>query len=134
MRYRADITAGALKLPESRVVADLLIRGVDGQEWHAAISERNVHQARSTETARRLARLIRSRLARMDGELGRLVRDGAGDTATYAVLAAAVKHSRLLGGRGLGNEIAFYIFDYPPQQELRVRDHVRFLLEHIPRP
>ena len=31
MRYRADITAGALKLPESRVVADLLIRGVDGQ-------------------------------------------------------------------------------------------------------
>jgi hypothetical protein len=38
-----------------------------------------------------------------------------------------------LSSKGLGNEIAFYIFDYPPQQELRVRDHVRFLLEHIPR-
>ncbi len=38
-----------------------------------------------------------------------------------------------LTSRGLGNEIAFYIFDYPPQQELRVRDHVRFLLEHAPR-
>ena len=38
-----------------------------------------------------------------------------------------------LSSRGLGNEIAFYIFDYPPQQELRVRDHVRFLLEQIPR-
>ena len=49
MRYRADITAGSLKISESRVVADLLIRGVDGQEWHAAVFERNVLQARSTE-------------------------------------------------------------------------------------
>jgi hypothetical protein len=38
-----------------------------------------------------------------------------------------------LAGKGLGNEIAFYIFDYPPEDELRVRDHVRFLLEHIPK-
>ena len=37
-----------------------------------------------------------------------------------------------LGGRGIGNEIAFHIFDYPPEDELRVRDHVRFLLDHIP--
>ena len=38
-----------------------------------------------------------------------------------------------LGGKGLGNEIAFYIFDYPPEEELRVREHIRFLLEHIPK-
>ena len=38
-----------------------------------------------------------------------------------------------LSGKGLGNEIAFYIFDYPPNEELRVRDHVRFLLDHIPK-
>jgi hypothetical protein len=38
-----------------------------------------------------------------------------------------------LGGRGLGNEIAFYIFDYPPEDELRVREHIRFLLSHIPK-
>jgi hypothetical protein len=37
-----------------------------------------------------------------------------------------------LGGAGLGNEIAFHIFDYPPEDELRVRGHVRFLLNHIP--
>ena len=29
-----------------------------------------------------------------------------------------------LSSRGLGNEIAFYIFDYPPEAELRIRDHV----------
>jgi hypothetical protein len=39
----------------------------------------------------------------------------------------------LLSGRGLGNEIGFYIFDYPPEHELLLRDHVRFLLEHLPK-
>jgi len=38
-----------------------------------------------------------------------------------------------LKGRGIGNEIAFYIFDYPPEDELRVREHIRFLLDHIPK-
>ena len=38
-----------------------------------------------------------------------------------------------LSGRGIGKEIAFYIFDYPPEDELRVREHVQFLLEHIPK-
>jgi len=39
----------------------------------------------------------------------------------------------LLGGGGIGNEIAFYIFDYPPEAELRGREHLRFLLDHLPR-
>lgn len=38
-----------------------------------------------------------------------------------------------LRGTGIGNEIAFYIFDYPPEEELRVREHLRFLLDHIPK-
>ncbi len=38
-----------------------------------------------------------------------------------------------LGGGGIGNEIAFYVFDYPPEDELRVREHIRSLLEAIPK-
>lgn len=38
-----------------------------------------------------------------------------------------------LSGRGLGNEIAFFIFDYPAEDELRMRQHIKFLLEHIPK-
>jgi hypothetical protein len=38
-----------------------------------------------------------------------------------------------LSGSGIGNEIAFYIFDYPPADELVVRDHVRSLLSHLPK-
>lgn len=39
----------------------------------------------------------------------------------------------LLKGRGLGNEIAFYVFDYPPEDELKIREHIRFLLEQLPK-
>jgi hypothetical protein len=44
-----------------------------------------------------------------------------------------VTSPELLSGSGIGNEIAFYIFDYPAEEELRVREHVRFLLDHVPK-
>lgn len=43
-----------------------------------------------------------------------------------------VTSTEFLSGSGIGNEIAFYIFDYSPEDEIKVRDHIRFLLEHIP--
>ncbi len=33
--------------------------------------------------------------------------------------------------RGLGNEIAFYIFDYPPEEEIKVREHIDLTLKRI---
>ncbi len=47
VRYKADITAGALKLPESRLIADLLLRQVDAEGWKDAIVTKNVLQARN---------------------------------------------------------------------------------------
>ena len=38
-----------------------------------------------------------------------------------------------LSGKGLGNEIAFYIFDYAPEQELQIREHIEFLLKQLPK-
>ena len=38
-----------------------------------------------------------------------------------------------LHGKGLGNEIPFYAFDYPPERELQVRDHLDFLVAQIPK-
>jgi hypothetical protein len=96
-RYSADLTAGSLKVTESRAVAGLLLRKVGPQEWKAAIETDNVLQARSVATGVRLARLLRQRLEGMDEELWRLVRDGSSGISTHACLAAAVKHSRLLG-------------------------------------
>lgn len=44
-----------------------------------------------------------------------------------------VTSDEFLSGRGIGNETAFYIFDYPPEDELRVRDYLDTLLDHIPK-
>lgn len=38
-----------------------------------------------------------------------------------------------LAGSGLGNEIGFYVFDYPAEDELRVREQIEFLLDHLPK-
>lgn len=38
-----------------------------------------------------------------------------------------------LHGKGLGNEIPFYAFDYPPERELEVREHIDFLVAQIPK-
>ena len=97
VRYKADITAGALKLPESRLIADLLLRKVNAEGWKDAIVTKNVLQTRSPATARRLTKLVRGRLETMGPDLWKLVRDGKGTVAAHAVFAAAVKHSPLLG-------------------------------------
>ena len=60
--YKADLTAGSLKLPESRIVADLLLRNVGPEEWKQAIYSENVLQSKTPETSCRLANLIRRRL------------------------------------------------------------------------
>ena len=97
MRYHTDITAGSLKVGESRIIADLLLRGTDEEGWRTALYVDNVLQARSPMTAKRLRTLIRGRLETMGPGLWRLVRDGSGAVATHACLAAAVKRSPLLG-------------------------------------
>ncbi len=97
MRYSADITAGALKVPESRVIAGLLLRDVTDREWRKAIYDQNVLQARSPKTAKRLSVLIRGRLSLVEAPLWKLIRDGSVVEATHACLAAAVKCSHLLG-------------------------------------
>lgn len=84
-------------MPESRIVADLLLRGVDDNEWRDAIDVQNALQKRSPATARRQASLIKARLTCMDSDLWELVRDGSHTVATHALFAAAVKHSCLLG-------------------------------------
>lgn len=36
-----------------------------------------------------------------------------------------IQEDKFIEGRGLGNEISFYVFDYPPEQELVVRDYIK---------
>lgn len=44
-------------------------------------------------------------------------------------IADRLQDEDVLSGAGLGNEIGFYIFDYPPEDELEVRQHVQFVTD-----
>ncbi len=44
-----------------------------------------------------------------------------------------ISSDAFLKATGLGNEIAFHIFDYPPEEEIRVRGHVQWLVEQLPK-
>ncbi len=96
-RYRTTIATSSLKIAESRTIADLLLRGVSAHDWQAEVVERNVLQIQSRETAARLGQLLRARLESMKPALWKMVRDGSVLLATHACLAAAVKHSPLVG-------------------------------------
>ena len=90
------MAASSLKVAESRTIADLLLQGVNGQDWRTELVEKNILQIRSPETATKLGQLLRARLELMQPSLWEMVRDGSAQLATHACLAAAIKHSLLL--------------------------------------
>ena len=95
--YTGDIVAGSLLIAESRKIAQLLLKGVDDDAWHHSIVIENILQKRSPVAAKRQARLIKSRLILMKPDFWELIHKGGTDVSIQALLAAAIKHSRLLG-------------------------------------
>lgn len=43
----------------------------------------------------------------------------------------ALTSERFRTNKGLGNEVPFYAFDYPAEHELRVREHIGFVVEQL---
>lgn len=80
-RYRANFTKGGVMVPESRIIADLLLQGVDAAGWKQAFEGQNVLHKRSPTTASTKAALIRSRLQTMSEGQWQLVRDGSSPMA-----------------------------------------------------
>ncbi len=76
MAYKADIAGGSLKVYESRIIADLLLKKLPAADWRHAIEVDNVLQKTSIGTAKRQSSLIKARLKRMTPPLWELVRDG----------------------------------------------------------
>lgn len=96
-RYIANVTAGALLVPESKKIADLMLKEVSKEEWKKKIEEENILQRLSLSSSKRIATFIKSRLQLMTNELWAMIRDGDNILATQANFVAAVKQSKLLG-------------------------------------
>ena len=120
--YNAQISAGSLMLTESRVIAGLILQNPDEDAWHKAIIVDNILQKKAPSSAKRQARLIRNRLKSMPMDLLKLIIDGNREVATQALLAAAIKHSRLLGDF-IDEVIRQHITSFNTQLTLRDWDH-----------
>jgi hypothetical protein len=94
--YNAEISAGSLLLMESRRIATLLLTNPSDAEWDHAIKVENILQKNTPATARRQAKLLRKRLMTLDSEGWKLIAEGELEVATQLLLAAAIKHSRML--------------------------------------
>ncbi|MCK5082387.1 MAG: DUF1788 domain-containing protein [Candidatus Omnitrophica bacterium] len=42
-----------------------------------------------------------------------------------------ITEEKFLNKKGLGNEIPFHVFDYPPDFELKMREHIDFMINRI---
>ncbi|QZN76219.1 DUF1788 domain-containing protein [Paenibacillus sp. DR312] len=42
-----------------------------------------------------------------------------------------IREDKFIEGRGLGNEISFYVFDYEPEHELLVRDYISHIMKEF---
>ena len=96
-KYNTEVVAGSLLIPESRKVAALILQGAEEADWKRFISVDNQLQKRSPATAKRQTRLLRNRLEALSRDHLRMIAEGSNEAATQALLAAAIKHSRLLG-------------------------------------
>jgi hypothetical protein len=95
--YTATISSTSLRLRATRIVADLLLKGVGEKEWKDAVLDRNLLQMASPTTIRRSSNILRARIEPLGEGVWKMVRDGGKTQATQAAFAGAVKHSRLLG-------------------------------------
>lgn len=94
--YQNDLTGGSLMVRESRVVAELLLKGVSDEEWLEAIQVENVLQKKSPASAKRNARTIRLRLEDLEPEFWKALRDGDDELATQVSFCAALERNPLL--------------------------------------
>ena len=95
--FNAEISAGSLLPLESRRVAKLLLTLPDEAAWQHAIEIDNILQKKTVATARRQARLLRRRLTILDAQAWQMIIERESEVVNQLLLAAAVKHSQLLG-------------------------------------
>lgn len=94
--YHCDLIGGSLMVRESRIVAELLLAGVDGAAWKEGILVKNRLQKARPATAKRMAQAIRKRLERLPTPFWQVLRDGDDQLAAQVAFCAALARNLLL--------------------------------------
>lgn len=94
--YNSDLNGGSLMVRESRIIANLLLQGASEDDWKQAIQVNNELQKRTPATAKRFAKVIRTRLERLEPEYWKALRDGDDELATQVAFVSALERNLLL--------------------------------------
>src|SRR5690554_6642763 len=94
--YNSDLIGGSLMVRESRIIAGLLLAGVDQAAWKRAIQDENRLQKARPATAKRMAQAIRKRLERLPPPFLHALHDGDDQLATQVAFCAALARNLLL--------------------------------------
>lgn len=95
-RYDSDLIGGSLMVRESRIVAELLLAGVDDAAWKAAILDENRLQKARPASAKRMAQAVRKRLVRLPAPFWQVLIEGDDQLATQVAFCAALARNLLL--------------------------------------
>lgn len=95
--YLINFTTCSLIIPESRVIARLLLEGADEAALDRKIRKENVLQKKSPYTARNYGRIASARLLTMGPGLWKILSEGTVECAGQCCLAGTVKYSPLFG-------------------------------------
>lgn len=95
-KYDSDLIGGSLQVRESRVVAELLLKGVEQEEWTRAIQDENRLQKKTPATARRLGRALKQRLENVEAPFWQALCDGDDELATQVAFVATLERNLLL--------------------------------------
>lgn len=132
VRYNAEISAGSLMPLESKRIASLLLSNPDEKAWIDAVEKQNILQKKTPATARRQATLIRKRLITLNSQAWQMIASRESEVVNQLLLAAAVKHSQLLGDF---MRVVYALSQRKLEVALSVRDWQDFLIEcahHVP--
>jgi len=94
--YLGDLIGGSLMIKESQIIAELLLKKPNQEEWLEAIVNRNVLQKRSDASAKRNAATIKKRIEKMSDEYLEQIAYGSTELSTQLMFAATLINSTLL--------------------------------------
>jgi len=97
VRYTSTITGVSLRVRESRLLAGLLLQGVDDAHWKHVVVDQNLLQMNSEVSARRKSRILRDRLETMGEGIWTMIHEGSRLQAIQATFACTVKANWILG-------------------------------------
>lgn len=94
--YVGDLVAGSLLKKEGRILAQILLNGVEKAEWKRLVESENILQMDSINAAKRIASTVKKRIEPLGPSFWKLVVDATDDELGQLMFIAVVLHSQLV--------------------------------------